>query len=370
MFNKMKLLVVAVLLILTSFFALKLLEVKKDSIKILDIRPLIISQDQHGFTPPLPSINSIFSDDHNWIATLSAQRVRTLAATGDIIPARSINFGVARHKSPLWPYLKVADTFHTKKSDLVFINLETPLINDCPLTDSGMIFCGDRTNIEGLKYIGVSVASLANNHAGNYGTKGVLETANLLNKNGILATGIDGAVIKNIKGVKFAFLGYNDITKPQPGISNVDEQNLKNQIADAKQKADIIVVTFHWGVEYTNQPDDRQRYLGHLAIDAGADLIIGNHPHWIQPVELYKGKLITYAHGNFVFDQMWSEKTREGVVGWYTFYDYELIDVQFLPVQIDDYGQPHFLEGSKKEEVLTGMKNESINILKGESEKK
>ena len=99
--------------------------------------------------------------------------------------------------------------------------------------------------------------------------------------------------------------------------------------------------------------------LGHFTIDSGADLVIGNHPHWIQPIEIYKGKLITYAHGNFVFDQEWSLKTKQGVVGKYTFYDNQLVDVEFLPIQIENYGQPFFLAGQAKKSILESMKIQS-----------
>ena len=95
--------------------------------------------------------------------------------------------------------------------------------------------------------------------------------------------------------------------------------------------------------------------MAHLAIDSGADLIIGNHAHWIQPLEIYKDKLIMYAHGNFIFDQMWSQETREGVVGKYTFYNKKLVDVEYSPIQIDDYGQPHFVEGEQKERMLKNL---------------
>ena len=80
----------------------------------------------------------------------------------------------------------------------------------------------------------------------------------MLNKNGILVTGINGPIIKDIKGLKFAFLGYNDITALQPGISNVDEEKIKRGIQQAKKGADFVIVTYHWGVEYRDMPDDRQ----------------------------------------------------------------------------------------------------------------
>jgi poly-gamma-glutamate synthesis protein (capsule biosynthesis protein) len=124
-----------------------------------------------------------------------------------------------------------------------------------------------------------------------------------------------------------------------------------------------VVVTFHWGTEYTSQPSAQTIAIAHDAIDTGADLIIGNHPHWIQPVEIYKGKVITYAHGNFVFDQMWSMETRHGVVGKYTFYNNKIVDVQFIPVQIDNYGQPYVLDGTAKESILTNMYAQAQKLL-------
>jgi poly-gamma-glutamate synthesis protein (capsule biosynthesis protein) len=117
-----------------------------------------------------------------------------------------------------------------------------------------------------------------------------------------------------------------------------------------------VVVSFHWGVEYVTEPTQRQIDLAHLAIDAGADIILGNHPHWVQPVEIYKDKCIIYAHGNFVFDQEWSEETKRGVVGRYTFYEGKLVDVEYLPIRIVDYGQPYFLKGTEAEQIMKHMK--------------
>ncbi len=130
---------------------------------------------------------------------------------------------------------------------------------------------------------------------------------------------------------------------------------IASDIKSADTTSDIVIVQFHWGNEYTMEITERQRMLAHLAIDSGADLIIGNHPHWVQPVEIYKGKFIAYAHGNFVFDQEWSPETKQGVVGKYTFFDGELVDAEFLPIQIENYGQPHFLTGQPAKEILKRM---------------
>lgn len=314
------------------------------------------------FFPPTITIQEVFDNNDSWIATLSAEHVRILTATGDIIPARSVNNNVAIKNDPLWPYEKVAPVMQKLKTDITFVNLETPLLNDCKPTVEGMVFCGRSDNVKGLKAINTTIASIANNHAGNFGEDGVKETINLLKENNILVTGINGAVYKKIRGVNFAFLGYNDITKDQPGVEDVNEQIIKTEISEARIHADIVIVAFHFGAEYQAQPDQRQIQLAHLAIERGADVVIGNHPHWIQPVEIYKGKFITYAHGNFVFDQMWSEKTKTGVVGRYVFYDKELIDVTFLPVKIEDFGQPYFHEGVEKEKVLREMRTESEKL--------
>lgn len=308
------------------------------------------------FIPKTPSVDRMFSNDHNWTATLSADKIRTLIVTGDVIPARYVNFQTVKKNDFRWPFEKTADFL--KSADVTFINFETPLITNCPLTGEGMVFCGDPRNIEGLLFAGVDVADLANNHAGNYGIDGIKSTTGLLESAGISVTGISGAAFKDVRRTKFAFLGYDDVSK------KVDEEKIKREIEYAKKNSDIVVVAFHWGTEYVSQPTKRQKDLAHLSIDSGADLVIGNHPHWIEPVEIYKDKIITYAHGNFIFDQMWSQKTREGVVAKYTFYDKKLIDVEFFPVLIENYAQPNFLTGDKKQVILNEMKNESLRLDK------
>lgn len=302
---------------------------------------------------PLLSLSSVFNQDKSWMSTLSAEFITTILVTGDIIPARSVNSQVLKYKDFNWPYLNTAAI--TKNVDITFADLETPLIKNCPVTQEGMIFCGDKGSMDGLVFAGVDVVTMGNNHAGNWGRDGVDETVSYLKSNGILATGLtdNNLIIIEKKGVTFAFLGFNDISSPQPGVSNASDEKIKKDIAEAREKADYVIVQFHWGVEYRDTPDDRQIYLGRFAVDQGADLVIGNHPHWVQPVELYNGKLITYAHGNYIFDQMWSQETREGVLGKYTFYKNKLIDVLFTPIQIDDYGQAKIIDDElQKEKIL------------------
>ncbi|MDO8638911.1 MAG: CapA family protein [Candidatus Daviesbacteria bacterium] len=305
------------------------------------------------------AVEEVFKTDHNFLQNYPQDKLIKIIATGDIIPARYINFQTVKRNNFNWPYEKTFEVL--KNADLTFANLESPLIKNCPVVSDGMVFCGDEKNIGGLKFAGIDLVNLANNHFGNYGKSGVDETIKSLKENNIAVTGLNGAQIIEIKGIKFAFLGYNDVGK-EPLVSSVSENKISKEISEAKKEADVAIVAFHWGAEYTAQPNQRQKDLAHLSIDSGADLIIGNHPHWIQPVEIYHNKFITYAHGNFIFDQFWSEKTLEGVIGKYTFYKNKLIDVEFLPIQIDNFGQPAFLEGNKKEEILNNMYHESLNL--------
>lgn len=275
----------------------------------------------------------------------------TLIATGDIIPARSVNTQTIKRNDFTWGWKNIAPIL--QEGDITLINLESPLIPNCPVTDEGMKFCGDQRHIEGLLSAGVDVVSIANNHVGNYGIEGVQETVRLLEKNAMRVIGGDKQPVTiQVKNVKVSFLAYNDIGYKEEGIAWAETQIMKQEIAEAKKQSDVVVVSMSWGVEYTREPSDRQQELAHIIIDAGADLIIGNHPHWIQTVEHYKEGYIMYAHGNTIFDQMWSEETKIGVIGKYTFLGKKLKEVEFIPTYIKNYGQPMLLTGELKEKVL------------------
>ena len=311
-------------------------------------------------TPPL-SLDTIFSSDHSWVNNLPKEKTVTLIATGDVIPARSVNSQATRFRNFRWPYEKTGDVLKT--ADLTIINLESPFIPNCPVVNDGMIFCGDEKHIEGLTFAGIDVATLENNHIENYGNTGVENTIRLLNSSGIKTVREDYPQVIDIKGLKFVFLAYHDLVNPQINTVSTIEEKIAQDIKQAKGPADIVIVAFHWGVEYTEQPGERLKMLAYMAIDNGADLILGNHPHWIEPAEIYKNKLIVYAHGNFVFDQMWSEKTKQGIIGRYTFYEDKIIDAEFLPVYIKDYGQPYFLEGEAKERILKEFYSACMKII-------
>lgn len=310
------------------------------------------------FAPPPLTLTGLF---HPAPMVVDPTHLRTLVVTGDMIPARMVNVTATRMNDFLWPY-RPTSAF-VGDADITFTNLETPLFAGCPEYETGFTFCGDPRFVNGLVLDHVTVANLANNHAGNFGTEGIDKTVALLDAHGIKHTGLGPPAIVDVRGLKFAFLGFNGVGQ------RIDREALKEGIQYARSLADVVVVQFHWGEEYQPLPvpapglaPDDPVQIGHLAIDDGADLVIGNHPHWIQPIEIYKGKLITYAHGNFIFDQTWSVDTMQGVVGTYTFYDNQLLSASWKPVQIVGWGQATWMAPGPAAKILQTMEDRSRQL--------
>lgn len=159
--------------------------------------------------------------------------------------------------------------------------------------------------------------SLANNHIMDYGENGLNDTINCLDKLLIGHTGAGSNIseaseleIINVNNLSIGFLAYTSIspefayaTKNRPGVAGLGEKNIFDNIKDSRSKVDFLVVITHWGIEYSLEQNEYQTKTGHKLIDAGADLVIGSHPHVMEPYEIYKGKYIFYSLGNFVFDQ-------------------------------------------------------------------
>jgi len=330
------------------------------------IVPALDREDQPAWSdrtgrPPALALQELFHPTYN--VPVDPSKIRTLLVTGDVIPARGVDYFASVRHDFLWPFRPTAA--YTKNADITFINLETPLFTGCPVNpNSGFTFCGDSRFVNGLNLMGADVANLANNHLTNYGAQGVTATEQLLNSHGILTTGEGPVAVINVRGIRFGFIGFNGVGRA------IDRVALKAGIERARQQADIVVVQFHWGKEYERQPmpdkgvptPDDPVVIGHLAIDEGADIVIGNHPHWYQGIEIYKGKLIQYANGNFVFDQMWSEETREGVIATYTFYGTQLVAATWKAYRIYDYGQPVFMNDKDSAHVLQTMEAASDQL--------
>jgi poly-gamma-glutamate capsule biosynthesis protein CapA/YwtB (metallophosphatase superfamily) len=248
--------------------------------------------------------------------------------------------------------------------DLSFANLESPF-NDSGVhsIEGSLVFNADPQAIAGLKFAGFDVLSTANNHGFDQGQKGIDFTKTLLSQNQILpiGTGVDchDGIIVAKNGIKFGFLAYsytalNDggkTTSPQVCDAN-DLKALKHDIETMRSNVDFLIVSTHMGIEYTRTPSESQIKFAHASIDAGADLIIGNHPHWAQTIEQYQGKWIFYAMGNLVFDQMWSTETREGLTAQITFKDKTLDKIELMPVVIDDFCCPRWANEEETKNIL------------------
>jgi poly-gamma-glutamate synthesis protein (capsule biosynthesis protein) len=262
---------------------------------------------------------------------------------------RTINSKAIETNNFEYPFLPTK-TFLTS-ADISFVNLETPILKNCPIKPTGTVFCASASWISAIENSGIDVLSLANNHTLDHQKAGFDETLSLLLSQNLWVTGSDFDVVKEVNGVKFGFLSFNDISPTSP------EKLVVQRVPILKTKADVVIVSFHFGNEYTHTPSSRQRLLAHKAIDLGADVIVGHHPHWIQPVEIYKDKPIIYSHGNFIFDQYWSTKTRQGMVSKLTFYDQSLVDLELIPISIDLTGTPSISTGNDVTQILNYIRS-------------
>lgn len=281
----------------------------------------------------------------------------SILITGDVMLGREVNIKLNKFNDYRYPFKNVLPLLN--KSDVVLINLESPILEKCPLTNEGMIFCTDIRASDGLIFNSTTVANLANNHIRNYGKKGILDTVYYLEKNKIKTIGLKNSLIVKIKDKKFGFLGYSQFDKNDEIVSEIDIEKIKMDIKALKNEVDHIIVTFHWGEEYKALPNNYQKNIAYRTIDAGADLIVGNHSHWTQPIEIYNNKLIAYSHGNFVFDQLWSQKTREGIIGKYIFDKNGFKKVEYYPIFIDNNYFPIFSNEAQSRLILKSLKNSS-----------
>lgn len=301
----------------------------------------------------------------------------TLLLTGDVIPARSVNAQATQKNDFSWPFAEIASFLQA--ADITLINLETPLLTNCPVTQEGMKFCGDARFANNLAESGVDVANTANNHTLNYGWEGLAQTEEYLKSAGIETTGfwsgsdpLEGPTLskftmKPVKNVKVGFLGYNAVGQ------RVDRSTVQNEIGTADKQVDVLIVSIHWGKEYVREPQpdvslapDAPVELGKLLIDWGADVVVGNHPHWYQRIEWYSPsnepgslKPIFYALGNTVFDQEWSEETKRSYLARLTFTGTTLKaeDIEIIPLGIRNYGEAFLLEDKEKQSVVEFLKN-------------
>ncbi len=234
----------------------------------------------------------------------------TVVVTGDIMLGRAVE-GISLSRGFEYPFRYVKDIF--SGADAVFANLEGPVPSAHERTpDYSFRFSFLPESIRALKEAGVNVVTLANNHAVDFGENGYINTAKELKKQGILFVGHPVrmgeslTVEKTIRGRAVRFVGLNDTYAP------VDSKKAAELISGLKKDGAFVIVAVHWGEEYKTVSNERQQTLGRALIDAGADVVVGHHPHVTQEAETYRGKPIFYSLGNFIFDQYFSEETQNG----------------------------------------------------------
>ena len=226
----------------------------------------------------------------------------TLSAAGDCTLGTEESFGYEGTFPEAWDaaggdgsVFLAGVRFVFDQDDLTLVNMEGPLTTRGERQDKTFAFRGDPAYVEVLKTGSVEAASLANNHSYDYGNDGYWDTFKTLGDTGIMPFGYEESQILTVKGIPVGLVGINALEAGAP-------DQLQEELTKVKERgARLTVVFFHWGSELETRPDEDQVWLAHLAVDQGADLVLGAHPHVIQPLETYKGRTICYSLGNFCF---------------------------------------------------------------------
>ena len=302
---------------------------------------------------------------------LFAQATETqLTATfaGDVYLGGSLESIVL--KNPAYPFLFIREL--CTQSDLFFVNLEGPLSTRGDIyVEKTFTFRSNPQVVKCLIEGGLNVISLANNHIMDYGPEALADTIAVLNENGIYHAGAGSDLAQARKPalieknmIKVAFLSYN-CTYPlefnagvnKPGTARGIDRYIIEDVKNARSLADLVVISFHWSAELLKERKPYQAYFAKLAIDSGAHLVIGHHPHVIQGVEVYKHGLIVYSLGNFIFASR-SKSVQDGLILKVQFTTSGLKTATFYPININNLQvnfQPTPLTGREARRVLSEL---------------
>ena len=327
-------------------------------------------------------VNSLFNTQKNSTSSSISKSNITMYFTGDVMLGRNVESTLASGRNV---FANVDEMF--KNSDGAVINLEDPMTTSTTAYKSTIPLKANPIYAHVLKDNNIIVACLANNHIMDYGNTGLSDTISALNKSGVNYIGagnnIEQAskpVYLNIKDRKIAILNYMDnttftgfsttemaaATSSSPGYAPADPNLIKKDIEEAKNNSDMVIVIFHYGNEYSTQPNTYQIALSHQCIDDGADMVIGSHPHVIQPIETYNGKPIFYSLGNFIFD-MSNSATHESLM-----VEMDLngnkANIKVHPMVLVNY-MPQLMNSASSNQLLENLKNEStvnMSVVNGE----
>ena len=303
--------------------------------------------------------------------TATVPLIVNLMAVGDIMLARTIVTNSLLVEGAAGPFAAVAPVLAS--ADVLVGNLEFVISERGEPVDKAYTFRAPPIAAEALALAGFDVVGLANNHSLDYGYEALQDTLGLLSERNIAGVGVGpdataarAPVIVERNGVRLAFLSYVDVlvetrsgfdtrawiaTADAPGLAWAEIENIQTDVAATQNQADVVIVLLHAGLEGRTQLLRSQKLQARAAIDAGAALVIGTHPHLLQPYEEYNGGLILYSLGNFVFDDFTEPEiysviftatiTRDGV---------EAFD--FIPVLIERDGLPRLATAEEASAIL------------------
>ena len=300
-----------------------------------------------------------------------------------------------------------------QQADIAFGNLEGPITNVGKVPEVKAInrlqFASPEGMVDGLVHAGIDVVSLANNHGMNMGAEGMLRCIEVLDRNGIAHAGggrnsaeAHGPAILERNGVRVAFLAYTSVfwppfaaTDERPGMATVrgittyepearllevpgsaplihthadpkDKAAMQNDVRNAKEHADTVVVSWHWGLSGATGGGygaghiiDYQVELAHGAIDAGADVVVGHHPHQLEGIEIYDGKPVFYSLGNFAFEMHGGRRRQTTAVAQVLLRNGRIEEAGFIPYVINEEAQPLPASTSEAKDVLEEMQRKS-----------
>jgi len=290
----------------------------------------------------------------------------TVTAVGDMMFSSSVG-GLVSRSGPNAPFSAVRG--YLVGADATIGNLETPLSRrGSAVSGKAYTFRGSPSVTNGLKWAGFDLIGQGNNHARDFGSTALRDTFVNLDRAGLAHAGAGvnraaafrPAIIER-NGAKIAYLSYSQIgpsnfaaTGSSPGTAyTMNLSTVKKQVAAAKKQADYVIVSFHWGIERDYSPTSTQVRFGRAAINAGADAVLSHHPHVIQGVEFYHGKIIAYSLGNFVF----SPGSTAG-------HDTMILSLTLTPGGVSDIkARAMFIDGSGRPTVARGSNAKRINAV-------
>jgi poly-gamma-glutamate synthesis protein (capsule biosynthesis protein) len=322
--------------------------------------------------PPLPVEHNVLPPER-----VTETRV-TFLAVGDMMISRGVARAITRAGDPSAPFRKMDEAL--RSTDFNFGNLEVPISGNNNVIGKGLTFNMHTRDLAGLKAYNFKVLNLANNHALDQGVNGLRQTQKFLAESGFTYLGVGDSLdeawqpkIITVKNVKIGFVGASYASVNDGGVARndyvariEDTERLRQAIERLRAGgADFIVATMHAGVEYTRRPHQPQIDFARAAIDYGADIVIGAHPHWAQVFESYKDRYIFYSLGNFIFDQEWSRDTKEGLALKITLNSRKssaptpasasgtrVEQIELIPVVIENYSTPRPANDAEAKQIL------------------